>query len=154
MITTTSTVLLAVTAAARMAFAMARRTDLPLRLAIVNRNGSPQQATLAVVIVSAGFVLWGKFTVIAGATDALIYVMFLAVNAIVIILRRRQPEALRPFRIPGSVAGVPIFPIAAFAVTVWMMILLDVESLIVGAGILIVGMLLHLVAQKLRAHSL
>jgi len=153
MITTTSTVLLATTAAARMAFAMARRADLPSRLARVNRNGSPQQATLAVGVVSAGFVIWGDFTVIAGATDALIYVMFLAVNAIVVILRRRQPNAARPFRTPWSVAGIPVFPIAAFAVTVWMMILLDVKSLIVGAGILVVGMLLHLATAKLRAHS-
>lgn len=153
LVTTTSTVLLAITAAARMTFAMSRRSDLPVRLARLNRNGSPMQATITVVVVSAGFVLWGEFNAIAGATDALVYVMFLAVNAIVVILRRREPEVARPFRIPWSIAGVPVLPLAAFGVTLWMMYLLDVESLVIGAGILVSGVLLHLVVRKLRVHS-
>lgn len=153
LITTTSTVLLGVTAAARMLFAMARRADLPPALSGLNRNGSPQRATFAVVIASSFFVMWGEFTVIAGATDALIYVMFLAVNAIVVILRRRQPDAPRSFRIPWSMKGVPVFPLAAFAVTVWMLTLLDIESLIIGAGILASGVLLYGAIHKVWARS-
>jgi basic amino acid/polyamine antiporter, APA family len=153
MITTTSTVLLGVVAASRMAFAMARRNDLPRRLAIVNHNGSPQQATLAVVAVSAIFVLWGDFTVIAGATDALIYVMFLAVNVIVVILRFRQPLADRAFRIPLAIAKVPVFPVAAFGVTVWMLTLLDLESLVIGAGILLSGVVLYSAVHKVWVRS-
>jgi APA family basic amino acid/polyamine antiporter len=153
LITTTSTVLLAVTAAARMLFAMARRADLPPVLSHLNRNGSPQRATFAVIVASAGFVVWGEFTVIAGATDALVYVMFLAVNAIVVILRRQQPEAERSFRIPWSVKGVPVFPIGAFGVTVWMLALLDIESLIVGAGILVSGVMLYGLVHKLWPSS-
>jgi APA family basic amino acid/polyamine antiporter len=148
MITTTSTVLLGVVAASRMAFAMARRSDLPRRLARVNHNGSPQQATLAVVLGASVFVLWGEFTVIAGATDALIYVMFLAVNVIVVILRLRQPDAPRMFRIPWSIRNIPVFPILAFGVTVWMLTLLDVESLVIGAGILASGVALYTVVHK------
>jgi len=151
--TTTSTVLLAVTAAARMVFAMARRSDLPQGLALLNRKGSPVRATLAVVAASALFVLWGEFTVIAGATDALVYVMFLAVNTIVVILRRTKPDIERPFRIPWSVKNVPVFPLAAFGVTVWMMVLLEVESLIVGAGILASGVLLYVAVHKVWARS-
>jgi APA family basic amino acid/polyamine antiporter len=151
--TTTSTVLLAVTAAARMLFAMARRCDLPQSLALLNRKGSPVRATLAVVAASALFVLWGEFTVIAGATDALVYVMFLAVNTIVVILRRTKPDIERPFRIPWSVKNVPVFPLAAFGVTVWMMVLLEVESLIVGAGILASGVLLYVAVHKVWARS-
>lgn len=153
LITTTSTVLLAVTAASRMMFAMARRADLPLVFSRLNKKGSPQHATLAVVVASAGFVLWGEFTAIAGATDALVYVMFLAVNAIVIILRRRQPDVIRPFRIPWAVMGVPVFPIAAFVVTVWMLSLLDGESLVIGLGILGSGVLLYVAVHKVWAHS-
>lgn len=147
MITTTSTVLLCVTAASRMMFAMARRSDLPRSFAKIDANGTPRLAAVAVVIAAAGFVLWGEFTVIAGATDAVIYVMFLAVNTIVILLRRRQPDTPRPFRIPGTIAGVPVTPVLAFGVTVWMMVLLDLESLVVGAGILCGGGLLYALAN-------
>lgn len=147
MISTTSTVLLCITAASRMMFAMARRVDLPLAFAILDRRGTPRRAVYVITVGAAGFVLWGKFTVIAGATDAVIYVMFLAVNLIVVILRRRQPDTPRPFRIPGTVAHVPVTAVLAFGVTVWMMALLDWESLVVGAGILLVGWLLHLTAN-------
>lgn len=153
LITTTSTVLLGVTAAARMLFAMARRADLPPALSGLNRNGSPQRATFAVVIASSFFVMWGEFTAIAGATDALVYVMFLAVNAIVVILRRQQPDVPRSFRIPWSVKGIPVFPLAAFGVTVWMLTLLDIESLIIGVGILASGVLLYGAVHKVWARS-
>jgi APA family basic amino acid/polyamine antiporter len=153
MITTMSTVLLAVLAASRMLFAMARRRDLPLGLAHLTSRGTPLRANLVVVAASAFFVLWGDFTVIAGATDAVIYVMFLAVNLMVVILRRRQPDVTRPFRIPWSVKGVPVIPIVAFVVTVWMMTLLEGQSLVIGAGILASGAALYLATAKVRASA-
>jgi APA family basic amino acid/polyamine antiporter len=136
-----------------MLFAMARRRDLPLGLAHLTSRGTPLRANLVVVAASAFFVLWGDFTVIAGATDAVIYVMFLAVNLMVVILRRRQPDVTRPFRIPWSVKGVPVIPIVAFVVTVWMMTLLEGQSLVIGAGILASGAALYLATAKVRASA-
>jgi APA family basic amino acid/polyamine antiporter len=75
------------------------------------------------------------------------------VNTIVVILRRTKPDIERPFRIPWSVKNVPVFPLAAFGVTVWMMVLLEVESLIVGAGILASGVLLYVAVHKVWARS-
>lgn len=37
-----------------------------------------------------------------------IFVVFLLINLAVIVLRRRQPELNRPFRVPLAVAGVPL----------------------------------------------
>jgi hypothetical protein len=51
------------------------------------------------------------------------------------------------------VKNVPVFPLAAFGVTVWMMVLLEVESLIVGAGILASGVLLYVAVHKVWARS-
>ncbi len=153
LITTMSTTLLAVIAASRMLFAMSRRNDLPPIFSRLSRSGTPLWANAAVLVGSGVFVLWGDFTVIAGATDAVIYVMFLAVNFIVVVLRRRSPDQVRPFRIPWSVKGVPVIPVAAFGVTLWMMFLLERESLVIGAGILVSGAVLYVAAQKVRASS-
>ena len=54
------------------------------------------------------FASLGNFTLIAAVTDFTVYVVFLAVNVTVIVLRRTRPQAPRRFRVPGCIAGVPV----------------------------------------------
>lgn len=112
LLTTTNTTLLSVTAASRVAFGMAERASLPPVLARVSRRGAPWTAILVVAAAGAAFVAVGDLTVIAGATDVAVYVVFLAVNAVV-VLRIRRPDAPRPFRVPGSLGRVPVVPVVA-----------------------------------------
>ncbi|HEU5298466.1 MAG TPA: hypothetical protein VFW08_03135 [bacterium] len=40
---------------------------------------------------------------------------FTAVNFSLILLRRRRPDLVRPFRVPGQVRGIPVLPILGMA---------------------------------------
>jgi len=144
LLTTTNTTLLAVTAASRLTFGMAERGSVPSKLGAVNRRRAPWVAVLAVVAVAAAFVVVGDLTVIAGATDVAVYIVFLAVNTVVVILRIRRPEAERPFRIAGSIGRVPVVPVVATAATLVMIPQLDAASLALGAALVGAGAVLAL----------
>lgn len=139
MLTTTNTVILVLTAASRMVFAMSRSGDLPALGARLTRAGSPGVAVIGSAVVAVGFVIWGELRLVASATDFAIYAIFLSVNVMVVVLRRREPDRVRPFRSPGSIGGWPIMPILGFAITVWMIALLELDAVLVGLGLFAVG---------------
>ncbi len=139
MLTTTNTVILVLTAASRMFFAMSRSGDLPSIGARLTRTGAPWVGVAFSAVVGAGFVIWGELKLIASATDFTIYAIFLSVNVMVTVLRRRDPERARPFRSPWSVGQWPMLPIIGFAFTVWMIVLLELESILVGTALFAVG---------------
>jgi APA family basic amino acid/polyamine antiporter len=87
-----------------------------------------------------GAYAFGEFTVIAAITDFAVYVVFLAVNATVIILRRNHPELSRPFAVPGAIHGVPIVPILGLGSVGLMMIQLEPLAIAVGAVLCGVGL--------------
>ena len=48
--------------------------------------------------------------ILGGASNALVYLMFLVVNVVLITLRYQQPLTLRPFRVWWSIGWVPVVP--------------------------------------------
>ena len=94
----------------RIFFAMARDGMLPERLARLSSRGVPVRITLftaAVVSVVAGLL---PIDAIAALANAGTLAAFTAVAVCMLVLRRRSPEAERPFRTPLAplVGGVAI----------------------------------------------
>ncbi|MDA0371694.1 MAG: APC family permease [Actinomycetota bacterium] len=139
MLTTANTAILVLTAASRMFFAMSRAGDLPAAASRLSGDGTPVLAVVVASLVAAVFVLWGDLKLIASATDFAIYAIFLSVNVMVLVLRRRRPELERPFRSPWSLGGWPVLPILGFAITVWMIVLLEFDAILVGVGLFVLG---------------
>jgi APA family basic amino acid/polyamine antiporter len=140
-VTTTNTTLLALTAASRVLYGMARAGAMPRRFAEVHtRRGAPGRAIVAVALVSAAFAGLGDFAVIAAVTDFAVYVVFLAVNATVIVLRRTRPEIPRPFAVAGAVGGIPVLPILGFGSVALMMTQLQPIAIALGTALCAVGL--------------
>jgi APA family basic amino acid/polyamine antiporter len=132
-VTTTNTTLLALTAASRVLYGMANAGAMPRALARVHpRFGTPRRALVVAALVASAFAAFGDFTVIAAVTDFAVYVVFLAVNATVILLRWTRPDLPRPFAVPGVVAGVPLVPVLGLASVMLMMTQLESVAVIVG----------------------
>jgi basic amino acid/polyamine antiporter, APA family len=141
LVTTTNTTLLALTAGSRVLYGMARAGVMPRRFADVHaRRGTPGRAILVVALVAAVFAGLGEFATIAALTDFAVYVVFLAVNATVIVLRRTRPEIARPFAVAGVLGGVPVLPILGFGSVALMMTQLPPIVLALGAALGAVGL--------------
>ena len=140
LITTMNTSLLALTAASRLTYGMADSGALPASLAKV--SPATRVPAVAIVVVGVGaiaFACVGDLTFIASVTDFAVYIVFLAVNAAVIALRRRAPNQQRPFRTPGAIHGVPVLPLAGIAATFVMIPQLEISSLLLGVALLAAG---------------
>lgn len=143
MVSTSTTVLLVLTAGSRMFYGMAGADDLPRFLAVVKFRRVPMNALLVTLGAAIVLLLVGDLKTLASATDALIYLTFLVVNAAVVALRRTMPDRERPFRIRGSVGWVPVLPIAAFIVVLIVARELQTSSFWMVAVIVALGLVVH-----------
>jgi APA family basic amino acid/polyamine antiporter len=140
-LTTTNTTLLAVTAASRVMYGMAKAEAMPRSFAFVHLDRrTPIRAIVAVALVAGGFALFGDFAVIAAVTDFAVYVVFLAVNSAVIILRRTRPELPRPFAVAGTVRGIPVLPVLGLGSVALMMTQLEPLAISLGVALCATGL--------------
>jgi APA family basic amino acid/polyamine antiporter len=153
LLTTTNTSLLALTAASRLTYGMADGGALPPAARRVSRRtGAPTVGILVAAVGAIAFALLGDLTFVASVTDFAVYAVFLAVNAAVIILRRTAPDAIRPFRIPGAIRGIPVIPVAGSIAAFAMVPQLEGRSLWLGGALLAVGLLARELLDRTARH--
>ena len=157
-VSTTNTTLLAVTAASRMLYGMAARGSLPPIFALLHpKRRTPMIAIASTVLVALPFVLIRDLKLVASTTDFAVYLVFLAVNASVVVLRFKKADYPRPFRVPGRLGRLPIIPVLAFITVLVMMYFLELAA--VGLGLLLVALGLAVffvherIAPKPAAHA-
>jgi APA family basic amino acid/polyamine antiporter len=148
LVATTNTTLMCVTAASRLQYGMAATGALPARLTQLNRRGAPWIALGLSAVIAGGFAAIDDLSLIAGVTDASIYLVFVAVNLTVILLRFRQPRRRRPFRVPWAIARVPVPPILALAAIAVLLPSLHIDALAIGAGVIVVGIGVYFVLRR------
>ncbi|MFT7598054.1 MAG: APA family basic amino acid/polyamine antiporter [Acidimicrobiales bacterium] len=139
MIATTNTSLLALTAASRLQFGMADTGALPAVFRRLSVMRAPWVAIMCASLVAAAFVAVGDLKLVAGVTDFSVYLVFIAVNITVILLRFWQPNRLRPFFIRGAIGKVPVVPVVALAAIALLVPSLEVTALLIGAIVAIIG---------------
>lgn len=147
--TTANTTLLASTAASRMLYSMANTGQLSPRFAVVHRGRSPRLSVAVVMIGAIALALLGGIELLAEASNALIYVMFIVVNIVVIILRRTRSTADRPFKIAGDIGWFPALPAVGIITTLGMATQLDLQPLLVALALLAAGVVVHFFNKKL-----
>ncbi len=154
LIATTNTTLLCVTAASRLQYGMATAGVLPSSLGRLGRRSrAPSSAIVLGVVVAAAFVLIRDLTLVASVTDFAVYVVFVAVNVAVILLRYRSPEQPRPFRTPGSLGRTPVLPVLALLAVLMVMPTLSPSALALGVGLCILGVLAYTVLAAGRRRA-
>lgn len=137
---TTNTTLLVLTASSRVMFGMSRAGALPAALSRVGRRGgAPYAAAVLAFAVAASFALIGNIDVVASVTNFAVYAIFLMMNASVIALRIRMPDAPRTVRAPFNIGRIALLPIAAMCTIVLMLVFLDRTAWALGAGALLAG---------------
>ncbi len=134
LIATTNTTLLSITASSRLQYGMASARAFPDALARLGpRSRAPRVAIAVSVSVAACFVLVGDLSLIASVTDLAVYLVFVAVNVAVVVLRFRSPERARPFRVPLSIGRVPVLPVLGLVAVLVMIPALRWEAIALGA---------------------
>lgn len=130
---TANTALIGLIVAARVLFSVARQRELPSILArTLPRRCTPWVATLLSAAVALLLLPLGKIEVVGSLSSLASLLAFAAVNATVIALRRSQPGLPRTFRVPLSVAGVPLPSALGLLTTLAMVSQIEREAHLVG----------------------
>lgn len=153
LVTTTNTTLLVVTAASRMIYSMSDTGSLPSGLGRVHNRQAPWRAILLVTITSGGLILIGDLELLASATNAVVYAMFILVNVVVVLLRKRQPNATRPFRVPFDIGWVPVIPIIGIVATMAMSSQLTVSSILLALSFIAAGIVIFFTRSLFATHQ-
>ncbi|NBW12624.1 MAG: amino acid permease [Caulobacteraceae bacterium] len=83
----------------RVLYAMAREFEIA-PLTRVTQAGTPITALIATVAVGGGLALIGVYETLLAFSTSILALMGVAVNAAVIVMRRREPDLERPWRMP------------------------------------------------------
>lgn len=142
---TGNTVLILLMSGARLLYGMAEDGSLPSKFAKLHRSrNSPHIATCAVAAVAIGMIVsLRNITDIANLTNFTLLTTFAIINAAVIVLRYREPNAERPFRVPGSFGRLPLIPLLGILSSLAMLLFVGWKAVLVGTALGALGMVIH-----------
>ena len=104
--------------APRVVFAMGRDRLLPRGFETVNRGGTPTVSHWASIGVAVGFIVSGTFNTVLALCAFFFVAGYLVSFLSVFALRRKEPDAPRPYRVPGYpfTTGVSVLASVGFLV--------------------------------------
>jgi APA family basic amino acid/polyamine antiporter len=126
----------------RVPFALAQAGLLPRPIAHISRSAVPSVAVITIGVWSICLAATGTFDILTDIYIFVLWVFFGMNGAALIILRRRQPNAERPYR----VWGYPYVPILFMLVTVYLLVntvLATPYRALWGIALIIVGLPLY-----------
>jgi APA family basic amino acid/polyamine antiporter len=147
---TGNTVLILILSSARLLYGMAQDGSLPRRLASVHRRRqTPHVATIVTALLAIAVVLgFETIELAANLTNFALLTTFAVINAAVIVLRYKQPDTPRPFRIPGNIGKFPLLPLLGVASAVLMLINVGYLAAVIGMMLLIAGALVFVLRRS------
>ncbi|MCD6032419.1 MAG: potE [Thermomicrobiales bacterium] len=143
---TANTALITVTAASRLAFALARGGDAP---PVLGRTLAARQTPAAATVFAGGvalaFLPLGGVGFVGSVASLLALLAFAAVNAALVRLRFTRPEAARPFRVPLQIGRLPVLVVLGLM----MVVLLFAQFEAPVYGLAVVALILALIVQAI-----
>lgn len=115
---TASTALINLVSISRLLFSMARECEFPPAMAwLLPGRRTPWVAALVLFAASAALLALGRLEIMAGISALGLLLVFAGVQLTLIVLRFKEPDMERPFRVAGSIARMPVIPVLGIAVS-------------------------------------
>ncbi len=150
---TANTVLMMLLGASRIIYGMADSFTLPAILANVHiTRRTPWIAIFAAMLPSMLFVFAGDIAFVANVDNFTLFVTFFVINAALIVLRYRKPEMKRSFKVPLAIGKFPVLPLFGIVFCVFMLFQLELNVLLVGAVLVVIGFVLSFVNMNKNIH--
>src|SRR6185436_10458867 len=132
---------------ARILFAMGRDGLVPARTASVNAGGTPDVATVVTTGVALLLIASGTFQNLIALASVFLAVNYCVSCLALVVLRRREPGAARPFRAWGYPwsAGVVVVGAVVFLAGV---LVNDTASAVKAMGLLALGLIGRVVLAR------
>ncbi len=115
---TANTILSNMLGSSRVLLNMSKETKALKLLSYVSlKRKTPIASLILILIIMCGFALIGNIETIARIATVFIFITFIIVNLSVIVLRIRDKEMVRPYRIPLSIKNIPAMSVLGILTT-------------------------------------
>lgn len=146
---TANTVLLMMLGSSRIMYGMASSFHLPSILSKVHfLRRTPWIAIIITALLSLLFIFAGNIAFVANVANFTLFVTFFVINASMIVLRYREPDVKRPFRVPFTIGRFPLLAFLGILFSIFMLLQLEAKVILVGTALVVVGGLLSFVKWK------
>ncbi|NJD53332.1 MAG: amino acid permease [Candidatus Methanoperedens sp.] len=146
---TANTVLLMMLGSSRIMYGMADSLHLPPILSKIHSlRRTPWTAIIMTGVLSLLFIFAGNISFVANIANFTLFVTFFVINASMIVLRYRETDMKRPFRVPLTIGRFPLLALLGMLVSAFMILQLEAEVVLVGTALVVVGGLLSFVNWK------
>ncbi|CAG0977799.1 putative amino acid permease YhdG [Methanosarcinales archaeon] len=146
---TANTVLLMMLGSSRIMYGMANSSHLPNILSMVHfSRRTPWAAIIMTSVLSLLFIFAGDIAFVANVANFTLFVTFFVINASMIVLRYKEPDVKRPFRVPFTIGRFPLLAFLGILFSVFMLLQLEAKVILVGTALVVVGGLLSFVEWK------
>jgi APA family basic amino acid/polyamine antiporter len=150
----TNTVLITLVAGSRMIYGMAREKSFPDILAKVHsKTKTPWVAIIVIMLIAIGFSFIGDIVIVANITVFAVVITFATVNLTVIVLRYKEPNIERKFRVPINIGKFPILPMFGLGISIYMVFQFQIQVVLVGLVIIGIGTVFYLLYEKRKVKS-
>ncbi|WAW14907.1 APC family permease [Peptostreptococcus equinus] len=136
----------------RQPYALAQTNSIPFSKTFgsTTKNGTPAASTVLITIISCIFALSGQFDFLTNIAVTTIWIFYILTFASVMILRKRQPELHRPYKVP-MYPLVPILAIAGGLFVVINQIVTNPGQSFIGIGVTLLGLPIYWYMKKKNA---
>ena len=146
---TANTVLLMMLGSSRIIYGMADSMHLPNILSRIHvSRKTPWTAIIMTAMISLLFVFAGEIVFVANVANFTLFVTFFVINAALIVLRFKKPDAKRQFRVPVTIGKFPVLAMLGVLFNVFMLFQLEAKVLLIGTAIVVAGGLLSFIDWK------
>jgi basic amino acid/polyamine antiporter, APA family len=106
---TSNTILSNMIGSSRVLWNMSQETKLLRPFSFISaKRKTPVTSLLAVLLVMAAFALIGEIETIARIATIFIFIAFILVNLSVVVLRVKEKNLRRPYRVPFNIKNIPL----------------------------------------------
>jgi APA family basic amino acid/polyamine antiporter len=125
-------------AAPRILLAMSRDGLFPEQATRVNEGGTPSVAMVLTVLVISALLFSGSYAAVLGVDAIIIVLLYVVVFASVLTQRRKEPNAIRPYRAWGYPV-VPVIGLVLAVVILVTMVFAAKRDALITLGLLLVS---------------
>jgi APA family basic amino acid/polyamine antiporter len=148
---TAGTALVFLIAGSRMIYGLSDAGELPKIFSKVHhKTRTPYIAILASMIISMFFVLINDIKLVASITDFTAFIVFILVNLSAIVLRYKNPDSKREFKMPINIGKFPLLPLFGILTCFIMIFHLETKPIMIGLLIFVIGVVVLSFFDKLR----
>jgi amino acid transporter len=134
----------------RILFAMAEGRQLPRIFAGVHpRYRTPYVSIVAAAVLGWASAMYSGFAALAAISAIARLLYYIATCVALLVLRRKMPDVARGFRVPGGA----IIPVAAVALSIWLLMGSTKVQISISAATLVAGAIVYWCYQRSLASA-